>query len=142
MSSEFHAGFKRETTGIHTVEGNLAGSRAAKLTKKREKQQQEYEQKKQKIQNEYKRGGLKINEKFGGSATDQFEAMFKSKTIGLVTADEFRKAREDASKVLPDDKIGLESIDTKETVNTAKKSKKKRKNIDFILRRRKRRGNL
>eukprot|EP00611_Tribonema_gayanum_P005525 TRINITY_DN1474_c0_g1_i4.p1 TRINITY_DN1474_c0_g1~~TRINITY_DN1474_c0_g1_i4.p1 ORF type:complete len:362 (-),score=139.90 TRINITY_DN1474_c0_g1_i4:60-1145(-) len=101
MSSEFHSGFKRDTTGIHTVEGSLAGNRAAKLTKKREAQQAEYEAKKKKIQDEYKRGGLRIEQKFGGSATDQFEAMFKSKTVGLVTADEFRKAREEAEKVLP-----------------------------------------
>eukprot|EP00953_Heterococcus_sp_UTEX-ZZ885_P016754 9399-Heterococcus_DN1.PRE.7 len=77
MSSEFHAGFKREGTGVHTVEGTLSGPRAAKLTKKRETEQAEYEAKKRRIQDEYKRGGLKIDEKFGGSATDQFEAMFK-----------------------------------------------------------------
>ena len=41
-------------SGIHTVEGNLAGARAAGLTKKREAQKAEYEQVKNKIKLENK----------------------------------------------------------------------------------------
>jgi protein FAM50 len=89
----FHAGFKRAGTGIHTVEGNIAGSRAAALTKRREEEQQEYEKKKAKIQQDARRGALKIGDKFGGSASDQYDAMFKAQTIGLVTAEQFKQAR-------------------------------------------------
>jgi len=41
-----HSEFGRGATGIHTVEGNQAGARAAKLTQKREQDQKEYEAKK------------------------------------------------------------------------------------------------
>lgn len=38
--------------GVHTVEGNVAGSRAARLTKEREKQAKDYEAVKNKIKSE------------------------------------------------------------------------------------------
>ncbi|CAM9537487.1 unnamed protein product, partial [Hapterophycus canaliculatus] len=85
--------FKRGDTGINTAEGQISGPRAARLAKQRQEDQKDYESKKQKIQDEYHRGALKIDDKFGGSATDQYEAMFKATTVGLVTADEFKKAR-------------------------------------------------
>lgn len=39
-------------------------------------------------QDEYHRGALKIDDKFGGSATDQYEAMFKvgAGVVGAVSA--------------------------------------------------------
>lgn len=40
---------KRDDTGVFTVEGNLAGSRAGRLTKMREQQKADYERKKQEI---------------------------------------------------------------------------------------------
>ncbi|CAM9136111.1 unnamed protein product [Ectocarpus sp. 12 AP-2014] len=85
--------FKRGDTGINTAEGQISGPRAARLAKQRLEDQKDYESKRQKIQDEYHRGALKIDDKFGGSATDQYEAMFKATTVGLVTADEFKKAR-------------------------------------------------
>ncbi|CAM9858526.1 unnamed protein product [Pylaiella littoralis] len=85
--------FKRGDTGINTAEGQISGPRAARLAKQRLEDQRDYENKRQKIQDEYHRGALKIDDKFGGSATDQYEAMFKATTVGLVTADEFKKAR-------------------------------------------------
>lgn len=48
MASEF----KRADTGINTVEGTVAGSRAAFLAKKREKEQAAYEARKRKIEEE------------------------------------------------------------------------------------------
>lgn len=125
-AADFHVGFKRDQTGIHTVEGNLAGSRAARLTKQREAEQAEYEAKKRKIQDEYKRGGIGIDEKFGGSATDQFEALFKAKTVGLVMADDFRKAREDAEK-LPDSANSGSAEAEAAAAAAAKKEEKRRK---------------
>ena len=43
-------GLTRTGTGIHTVEGNIAGARAARLTKQRENDMAEYEKKKAKMQ--------------------------------------------------------------------------------------------
>jgi protein FAM50 len=47
--------FKRPDTGIHTVEGNVAGARAARLTKQRDKDQKEFEEKKRKIEEEHRK---------------------------------------------------------------------------------------
>jgi hypothetical protein len=40
---DFVANFHRPETGIQTVEGNVAGSRAALLSRKREREQLEFE---------------------------------------------------------------------------------------------------
>lgn len=63
------------SSGVHTVEGNLAGRRAAKLTQEREKQQQEYEKKKQDIQLTNQRGA-RIDKNFE-SHRDDDEHEFK-----------------------------------------------------------------
>lgn len=85
--------FKRGDTGINTAEGQISGPRAARLGKQRLLDQQEYESKRQKIQEEYHRGALKIDDKFGGSATDQYEAMFKVRVGGHITAGGNKKLR-------------------------------------------------
>lgn len=71
-----HHDFGRDNTGIHTVEGNLAGRRAAQLTKKREKDQQEYEAKKRKIQEEGQKGLSHIDDKFKSVKGSAFEVCF------------------------------------------------------------------
>jgi protein FAM50 len=81
-------------TGIHTIEGNIAGDLAASLSREREKQRQEYETQKNKIKSENKVMVGKINEKFS-SAIDTAEQEFRRKTVGLVTAEEFRKANQE-----------------------------------------------
>ena len=40
---DFSRGFHRPDAGSHTVEGNVSGSRAAMLTKKRQAEQEEFE---------------------------------------------------------------------------------------------------
>lgn len=80
-------------TGVHTIEGNLAGSRAAQLTKQREKQQAEYEAKKSQIKQLHSTDLSRINDKFS-AASNAMEQDFQRKTVGLVSAEEFRKARE------------------------------------------------
>lgn len=82
-------------TGIHTIEGNIAGDVAAQYSREREKQRQEYESLKNKIKNENKAVVGKITEKFS-SAIDTAEQDFRKKTIGLVSAEEFRKASREA----------------------------------------------
>ncbi|CAI5747473.1 unnamed protein product [Peronospora destructor] len=96
------------SSGAHTVEGNVAGSVAAKLTKQREKQQQDYEAKRENIKKTNRRG-TRIDANFQ-SHQDDDESEFKERfsqqlrlqpslllrqTVGLVTAEEFRKKRED-----------------------------------------------
>ena len=44
------SGFKRGDTGINTVEGTVAGFRAAQFAVQRQKEQREYEEKKRKIE--------------------------------------------------------------------------------------------
>ncbi|GLD94319.1 hypothetical protein PINS_up002930 [Pythium insidiosum] len=80
------------SAGIHTVEGNVAGSRAARLNKQREQQKQEYEQRKQDIEHKNQRG-TRIDQNFEAHR-DEDEAEFKRQTVGLVTAEEFRRRRE------------------------------------------------
>lgn len=89
--------FKRDfNTGIFTVEGNLAGSRAAALVKEREKQQEEYDKKVRELKNSGTSKGLLNN--FTSDSNKIIEKSFQDKTIGLVTAEEFRKAKEDELK--------------------------------------------
>ena len=80
-------------SGVHTVEGNVAGNRAAKLTKQRDQQKAEYEAVKNKIKDDNSATIGKIDDKFN-AASDVLEQEFRRKTVGLVTADDFRKARE------------------------------------------------
>lgn len=71
-----HAGFKRGDTGIHTVEGNIAGAKAARYAKKREKDQQEYEAKKRKIQDESQRSVGTMDQKFKSIQQNAFQVWY------------------------------------------------------------------
>ena len=97
---DFQANFIRPDTGINTIEGNVAGSRAAGLTKKRLLEQAEYEERKTKIKADSERGKLGIDAKFDNNAgsTSIEERDFRTKTIGLVSAEEFRKASAEVEK--------------------------------------------
>jgi len=94
---DFSANFQRPETGIHTVEGNVAGSRAALLAKQREAQQKSFEQKKLQIQSEASKARQRIDSKFNtDSSLSHAEKTFRDKTIGLVTAEEFKKAAQES----------------------------------------------
>lgn len=96
--------------GVHTVEGNLAGSRAASMTKQRDKQRAEYEAQKEQIKKANAVADLsKIDNKFS-AGTNVAEQEFQRKTVGLVSAEEFRKAREEGLK----DKVEQEKLDAAE----------------------------
>lgn len=84
-------------SGVYTSEGNIAGDLAAQFTKEREKQQKEYESLKNRIKENNKAVVGQINEKFS-SAVDSAEHEFRRKTVGLVTAEEFRKASAEAGQ--------------------------------------------
>ena len=105
---DFSANFHRPDTGIHTVEGNVAGSRAASLTRKREADQEAFEQRKKKIVADAERGKRGIDDKFDGtSKLSKSEADFRSKTVGLVTAEEFIKATREAEELKKKKNVGL-----------------------------------
>ena len=67
-----HSEFGRGDTGIHTVEGNLAGVKAARLTKKREQDQKDYEAKKRKIQEDSQRAMGNMDQKFSSIVQNAF----------------------------------------------------------------------
>lgn len=124
---DFGAHFRRPESGIHTVEGNVAGSRAAELTKKRQKEQLAFEEKKRKI--EEAASHKTMNDKFAvNTSMSVSEQQFQAQTIGLVTAEEFKRAariqqgeEEDKEE---DDKRKLEE-ELAQKAKAAKKAKKK-----------------
>ncbi|KAL7472654.1 hypothetical protein ACHAXS_013014 [Conticribra weissflogii] len=96
---DFVVNFQRPDSGINTVEGNVAGSRAAALTKKRAAEQAEFEARKQKIKADSERGKLGIDAKFDAdTSVSAEERRFREKTVGLVSAEEFRKASEEVER--------------------------------------------
>ena len=84
-------------SGVYTQEGNVAGGKAARLTQEREKQRLQYEDQKNKVKALNSTDVTRITEKFN-SASDTAEQDFRKRTVGLVTAEEFRKAREEGEK--------------------------------------------
>lgn len=108
-------------TGIHTVEGNLAGNRANRLTKARAKQTAEYEAAKNKIKEQNAAGVGRIDDKFN-TATDSLEQEFRRRTVGLVTADDFRKAKAETEDV----KIDNEKVSQQRENDAIEKRKKER----------------
>lgn len=109
---DFGAHFKRPTTGIHTVEGNVAGSRAAALTKKRQSEQESFEEKKQQIIREQKQRSKTIHDKFDSNAHVSFaERSFREKTIGLVSAEDFKKIAQETKELAKRRMQGLDSSD-------------------------------
>lgn len=111
---DFSANFNLPSTGIHTVEGNVAGSRAASLSKQRQAQQQEFQNKKQKIIHDSQRGRKSMDDKFDSNAALSFEERtFRSKTVGLVSAEDFVKAQKESAELAKKRKQGLLDEDGK-----------------------------
>lgn len=105
---DFSANFHLPSTGIHTVEGNVAGSRAASLSKKRLAAQNEFETKKQKIINDSNRQRQSIHSKFDGNSGLSLEdKLFRDKTVGLVSSEDFKKAQEESAALAKKRREGL-----------------------------------
>ena len=105
--------------GIHTVEGNLAGSHAAHYAKEREKERQLYESKKAQIKAD--NSTFKdMNSKFS-TGSDHMDDEFRRKTVGLVTAHQFRELRE----AMITAKEGNSSEATSKSAEIAKLKRKK-----------------
>lgn len=96
---DFAANFVRPDAGIHTAEGLVAGSRAAQLERKRQRDQLEFEAKKQHVEQQHSTATVSISDKFTTSRTvTQEETSFKAKTVGLVSAEEFRRLTRQAEQ--------------------------------------------
>jgi hypothetical protein len=83
-SGDVDTNIKRTSTGIHTVEGNVAGARAARLTKQRESDSAAYELKKKKLQDDIKKGARNMDDRFNTASLE-----FKGQAIGLMSKEEF-----------------------------------------------------
>lgn len=105
---DFSDKFNLPSTGIHTVEGNLAGSRAASLTKQRQEAQAAFQQKKEKIKQEAHRTSQSIDHKFDSNQEVSLEEkLFREKTVGLVSAQEFVEAQKEAAELARKRRQGL-----------------------------------
>ena len=88
---DFSANFKRPDAGIHTVEGTVSGARAATLEKKRQRDQDEFLQKKLEIEARGSKAATMAGKFASAATTTQIEQSFKDKTVGLVTAQQFKE---------------------------------------------------
>ena len=105
---DFSDKFNLPSTGIHTVEGNLAGARAASLTKQRQEAQAAFQRKKEKIKQEAHRTSQSIDHKFDSNQEVSLEEkLFREKTVGLVSAQEFVEAQKEAAELARKRRQGL-----------------------------------
>lgn len=121
---DFSRDFHRPDAGITTVEGNVSGSRAMMLERKRQAEQEDFEAEKQKRMKASQNSALTIGSKFQAARVGSVEELtFKEKTIGLVTAAEFLKA------TMEIEETGEEVVagPTNEEIKKEKKKLKKKK---------------
>jgi protein FAM50 len=124
---DFQANFHRPDTGIHTVEGNVAGSRAAGLEKKRARDQEEFEQRKRQIAADARSSSTSIHSKFAeGSVAAIQEQSFKTKTVGLVSAADFKAAALAAEQPVEEEVVVESAQDKAAREKAAKKARKKK----------------
>jgi len=130
---DFSANFHRPESGIHTVEGNVAGSRAAILTRKREASQREFEERKRQLHTKSTSSLLNAN-RFTNEPKDKIketkvkdaggiksaEEVFREKTTGLVTIEEFQKASREAESGAIDASQQGDKSKKKKTLNKKK----------------------
>eukprot|EP00936_MAST-01D_sp_MAST-1D-sp1_P001162 g1162.t1 len=124
VGSSTHQIVRYGDSGVGTVEGNVAGARAARLTKARESEQKEYDNQRKNIESEQRADAVKkVDEKFV-TYSDAYEADFRKRTVGLVTAAQFRERRHHVER----NEETCNKHDTKELAKKqlAKKRKKKR----------------
>ena len=119
--------------GVYTQEGNLAGARAARLNKQREKDKAAYEAAKNKIKETNALG--KIDDKFASSSADALEQEFRRQTVGLKSAEDFRKAKDviDAAKTEHEKRVMKEkaATDEKKKLEREKKRKQMEASLSF-----------
>jgi protein FAM50 len=140
----FQHHFHRPDAGIRTVEGNVAGSRAARLEKQRLEEQEDFERRKrQRLEESNKK--LEIHSKFQTARIGSIqEQAFRDKTVGLVTAEQFMKAANEKEQVGDDDESNLspealakrkkilDSAKKEKLKESKKKKKEKRKQVALL----------
>ena len=110
----------------------MAGARAARLTKEREQQRAEYEAVKNKIKEDNAVGLGRIDDKFN-SGSDSLEQEFRRRTVGLVSAEDFRKAREYVDEAKTEGML-KQAVDQKMQEEKKKKERaEKRKKLNSAL---------
>jgi protein FAM50 len=89
------ADFFRPDAGIRTAEGTVAGPKAASLELKRQRDQEAFEERKQKLQTiQTSASAGALGAKFAGAMSHHAESHFAAQTVGLVSAEQFRKWEE------------------------------------------------
>lgn len=130
----------------------VAGEAAAEHSKMRERQRLEYERAKNKIKQKNATGVVNMNEKFNAGrymhsvlfiiqsmcwyrSSDALDDSFRAATVGLVTADDFRKARETIEEMKQKQQKSEEdsSMEQKKKNEKEKIVASKRKRITNVL---------
>eukprot|EP00940_MAST-03C_sp_MAST-3C-sp2_P002296 g2296.t1 len=120
--------------------GSLAGGRAAQLAAKREKEQEEYAKKRKMIEKKNDRVDVKrIDSKFSRKTTTG-EAAFKAQTVGMVTLEEYRKAKQGLLDAAAAEAAEQANAKRRRLKKKRKKKSKKRKAGDADVRSAKRFG--
>jgi len=118
-SGDVDTDIKRTGTGIHTVEGNVAGARAARLTKQREADSAEYEKKKKRMQEDIQRGARGMDVRFNTASLE-----FKGQAIGLMSKEEF--ARKSALEDAPSEEAQAAARAAEEAAERKRRKKEKK----------------
>jgi protein FAM50 len=148
---DFASNFSRPASDIYTVEGNVAGSRAAQLERDREAAQEAFERQKRKLHEESSSGFGNWTSKFAKSSTT--ESITTAKTtraaklegtvlssevgiVGLVSAEEYRKFQEhpcqssrnnESDEKDNKDDVAVADAAKEKEIKARKKAKKKEK---------------
>ena len=131
-TGDFHK-FHRPEAGSRTVEGNTSGARAMRLEKQRLADQAAFEDAKRKKREDAAAASLDIHGKFQSARIGSVaEQAFRAKTVGLVTAAEFKAAAHEKDgtserDLTPAEKEALAKQKLLEEKRERKRSKKKRK---------------
>lgn len=132
---DFQHQFRRPDAGSHTVEGNVSGSRAALLEKKRQAEQEAFEEEKAKRKRVDDRLQRDINSKFQPARIITVEEQsFKAKTVGLVSAEDFMNAtKEQQEEAKPDAANAAKPVLPKISKQAKKKKKKQAQKMASLL---------
>lgn len=122
---DFQANFNRPDAGIRTVEGNVAGSRAGQLERKRQLDQEAFLARKQQIIITSQKGPTLLDNKFSGGTTKDTAV----ETIGLLSAEEFRAIEEKRNNPSEQEMVTETEEEQKRREKISKKEQKKKKNL-------------
>eukprot|EP00939_MAST-03C_sp_MAST-3C-sp1_P004800 g4800.t1 len=120
---------QRERSGVYTSEGQVGGARAARLAIARQKEVEKYNGERKKIKEKHARVDVStMDSKFQAKRTKE-EETFKAQTVGMVTLDEYIKAKNgmNTAQLGSEDAGKLNDEERRKKKMMKKKKKKKRK---------------